>query len=516
MTQNNILNPVLPGPGIKNQERKSSAKVADKSNDTFMDILDGKMKANAYRERNRTQVHREAAIAEKAVSIVGTEKPGKTTGCGKEEASKTEDRKNASKAKAVSEDKTSQETDKKVKEENAEAVLEALLALLQEILAKLEALAAQQNGIMPDVDQDLNPEQMTEGIPTPVPASEFLESLLSGNSEELYALLEKTDVDLSSELKALMDNLKSLAGQTAEDRADSGLPFKLSFMLEKAEGSGEELINQLRAQCGQVIERLNRQIAELDQSLPGPVEDQKFTAVQDTLNPENAEASGQTDAGPAKSERKKSEPAAGPYHAGKSYAPVNGELEAKDELDAKGDTDAISSAYAMPDVKVQQGTTAAKPEETAHFLPQDPAAQNVTDQVLVKVKLMAGENKQEMEMQLKPESFGKLSLKIIHDRGEVLAKITAENEQVKGILESNMGLLRDALEKSGLSVQSLSVSVGGEEKNQFKQHADESKETAAGQSVESGDLLVQADTLYDRARTTEDYYGLNSQINLKA
>lgn len=36
----------------------------------------------------------------------------------------------------------------------------------------------------------------------------------------------------------------------------------------------------------------------------------------------------------------------------------------------------------------------------------------------------------------------------------------AESEQVKAILESNMQMLRDALEKSGVDIQSLSVSVG--------------------------------------------------------
>jgi flagellar hook-length control protein FliK len=84
----------------------------------------------------------------------------------------------------------------------------------------------------------------------------------------------------------------------------------------------------------------------------------------------------------------------------------------------------------------------------------------MTSQVVEKVKLMSGEHKSELEMTLKPESLGKVNLKLIEERGQILARFTAESEQVKSVLESNMQLLKDALEKSGVSISDLSVSVG--------------------------------------------------------
>lgn len=84
----------------------------------------------------------------------------------------------------------------------------------------------------------------------------------------------------------------------------------------------------------------------------------------------------------------------------------------------------------------------------------------MTSQVVEKVKLMSGESKSELEMTLKPESLGKVNLKLIEERGQILARFTAESEQVKSVLESNMQLLKDALEKSGVSISDLSVSVG--------------------------------------------------------
>lgn len=81
-------------------------------------------------------------------------------------------------------------------------------------------------------------------------------------------------------------------------------------------------------------------------------------------------------------------------------------------------------------------------------------------QVAEKVKVLSDPDRSEIVIQLKPESLGKIQLQVIHERGEIIAKFMAENEQVKSILESNMQLLRDALEKSGVDIQSLSVSVG--------------------------------------------------------
>lgn len=84
----------------------------------------------------------------------------------------------------------------------------------------------------------------------------------------------------------------------------------------------------------------------------------------------------------------------------------------------------------------------------------------ILQQVAEKVEILAGSDRSEMIIQLKPESLGKIELQVIHERGEIIAKFLAENEQVKSILENNMQYLRDSLEKSGVDIQSLSVSVG--------------------------------------------------------
>jgi len=65
-----------------------------------------------------------------------------------------------------------------------------------------------------------------------------------------------------------------------------------------------------------------------------------------------------------------------------------------------------------------------------------------------------------MVIDLKPEHLGKLELKIVTERGMVVAKFVAENEQVKAALESNMNMLKESLEKQGFLVEGFSVTVG--------------------------------------------------------
>lgn len=86
-------------------------------------------------------------------------------------------------------------------------------------------------------------------------------------------------------------------------------------------------------------------------------------------------------------------------------------------------------------------------------------AREIINQVLEKAKVILAGDKSEMVMDLKPDSLGKLSLKVVTEHGMIMAKFVAENQQVKQVLETNMQLLKDSLEKQGMNVQGFSVSV---------------------------------------------------------
>lgn len=106
--------------------------------------------------------------------------------------------------------------------------------------------------------------------------------------------------------------------------------------------------------------------------------------------------------------------------------------------------------------KNQKFDTIAKQAETVKA--------DVFKQITGKIRLVSSEDFSEIRIQLKPDNLGKLLLKIVLDKGEIIAKFTAENNHVKEIIESNFSELKDSLQERGINVHSLSVSVGNEKR----------------------------------------------------
>lgn len=74
-----------------------------------------------------------------------------------------------------------------------------------------------------------------------------------------------------------------------------------------------------------------------------------------------------------------------------------------------------------------------------------------------------------LEMQLNPESLGRLYLTVTEKQGTVTAQIAASNEQVKETLQTQMVELRATLQAQGLKVEAVEVTVATHE---FEQNLD--------------------------------------------
>jgi flagellar hook-length control protein FliK len=95
---------------------------------------------------------------------------------------------------------------------------------------------------------------------------------------------------------------------------------------------------------------------------------------------------------------------------------------------------------------------------------QNISAKDIISQIVDKAGTAIAGDKAEMVMELKPESLGRISLKVVTENGIVMAKFVAENRQVQQVLETNLQILKDSLEGQGINVQSLSVSVRQDER----------------------------------------------------
>lgn len=86
--------------------------------------------------------------------------------------------------------------------------------------------------------------------------------------------------------------------------------------------------------------------------------------------------------------------------------------------------------------------------------------QVVLDQIVERIKVSVIEEQAQMNIQLKPEHLGKLSMEVISKQGTMTARFTVENEKVKEAIEQNIQTLKETLESRGLVIEELEVTVG--------------------------------------------------------
>jgi hypothetical protein len=102
------------------------------------------------------------------------------------------------------------------------------------------------------------------------------------------------------------------------------------------------------------------------------------------------------------------------------------------------------------------------------------------DQVVNKMKIMIGSRKTEISMQLKPESLGRLSLKLTVVDGVLNGKMIVQNNQAKSLIQANLAELRESLEQQGIPVSKFQVNVGGGGEYKQQQFFQENRQTFHG------------------------------------
>ena len=124
--------------------------------------------------------------------------------------------------------------------------------------------------------------------------------------------------------------------------------------------------------------------------------------------------------------------------------------------------------------------------------------QMVFQQIVDNSHMLVGKEHSEIKIQLKPEFLGKVSLEISIEKGVVKAEIVAENQQVKQLIEANLGNLRQTLINQGLKVNQLVVSLGGQ--SQFGQTKEQGQNTGRGNRKQQN-----TESLFEVAAITSEY-----------
>lgn len=84
---------------------------------------------------------------------------------------------------------------------------------------------------------------------------------------------------------------------------------------------------------------------------------------------------------------------------------------------------------------------------------------DIVNQVVEKIHATLQDGTTTMEMQLNPESLGRVLLSVTNKNGVMTASFTVQTTEAKEALESQMFQLREAIEQKNLKVESVEVSV---------------------------------------------------------
>lgn len=123
-------------------------------------------------------------------------------------------------------------------------------------------------------------------------------------------------------------------------------------------------------------------------------------------------------------------------------------------------------------VNTQTGKT-DQAQAPANARPANSARQTfermVLDQVVEKSRVIVRPNgSSNMVIKLDPPTLGRVDMRIEIKEGVVRAAIVADNHDVKQAIDGNIEALKRSLNASGLKVDEISVTVGGEQGFQFK------------------------------------------------
>lgn len=107
----------------------------------------------------------------------------------------------------------------------------------------------------------------------------------------------------------------------------------------------------------------------------------------------------------------------------------------------------------------------------------------IVRQIVEQIKVQIKPDVTSMELQLNPENLGKVNLQVTSKEGAVTAQLFVQNETVKAMIESQLMVLREAMNEQGVKVEAVEVTVEtGQFGRSLEQHSEQQKQEAEKQA----------------------------------
>lgn len=128
--------------------------------------------------------------------------------------------------------------------------------------------------------------------------------------------------------------------------------------------------------------------------------------------------------------------------------------------------------------------------------------EDITNQIVEQIKVTIKPDQTSMELQLNPESLGKINLSVVSKDGVMTAKFTTENEVVKEAIENQLHILKDSLNNQGIKVETIEVTVSNFSFDQSNQ-ASGGNEQGRQNSSRNRNIIKDETEVYTNSNTEE-------------
>ena len=184
---------------------------------------------------------------------------------------------------------------------------------------------------------------------------------------------------------------------------------------------------------------------------------------------------------------------------------------AKDALTNMLDTDGVEndslkagvSTDAIIDNKATTTIVSGKSTPTPMPSSGDTAFQKtVMDQIVEKASFRSANDRSEMRIQLKPDSLGEVRMNVVSEKNQLVVQMIADKSETKEIIESQIHHLKAELDKQGLTVSKIEVTISANNDPQdsrgqffqmFKNNSDGSGKRQGGTRQETASQHQQSD-----------------------
>lgn len=146
--------------------------------------------------------------------------------------------------------------------------------------------------------------------------------------------------------------------------------------------------------------------------------------------------------------------------------------EINPEVEIKSDIEKIATNMFTPQTQNQISPEASSKIVNSNIInPEQYMNIDKTDvlkQITSKVRSDYDNELNEINIKLTPEHLGNLTIKVSLERGILSARALVENVNVKQLLQSNLGELKESLKEQGIEFNSIDVSVGEDQEFEEK------------------------------------------------